>query len=228
MFTLTLEVSNVNRESESSLNEAQDTTEKRPLYPSDSSNKADTGIDPVIDAELSFNISAFEALDIPMHSDESRKRSRRTFVLTLLGFSVALSVIVLVILAVYNEIDYSYGITINDVQIPLAAPGDEDYQAFVFHENVVIADSQNAAYALELINPEENSYKVVFELTLKETGELLFESKLTEPGERLTDITLSRTLPRGEHKAILTIRSYEDVTCEIINKTEIVFQLKID
>ena len=40
---------------------------------------------------------------------------------------------------------------------------------------------------------------------LKDTGELLYESKLVPPGNAITEITMSKALPAGEYDATIKI-----------------------
>lgn len=59
-----------------------------------------------------------------------------------------------------------------------------------------------------LLNPEGNPCYFVFELVLKDTGEILYTSKLVPPGQAITSITLSRALSAGEYDATIKITTY--------------------
>ena len=65
------------------------------------------------------------------------------------------------------------------------------------------ADQQEVAVAL--LNPEGNPCYFTFELALKDTGEVLYTSKLVPPGQVISSITLSRALSAGEYNAVIRI-----------------------
>ena len=56
-----------------------------------------------------------------------------------------------------------------------------------------------------LLNPEGNPCYFTFKIVLKDTGEVLYQSKLVPPGKVITQITLSRALSEGEYPAIIQI-----------------------
>ncbi len=72
------------------------------------------------------------------------------------------------------------------------------------------ADQQEVA--VSLLNPEGNPCYFTFELVLKDTNETLYTSKLVAPGQAISNITLSKSLPAGEYPATLriTTTSLED------------------
>ncbi len=55
------------------------------------------------------------------------------------------------------------------------------------------------------VNPEGNPCYFTFELVLKDTGEVLYKSKLVPPGKAITEITMSRALAAGEYNATIKI-----------------------
>lgn len=65
------------------------------------------------------------------------------------------------------------------------------------------ANKQDAEVAL--LNPEGNPCYFTFELVLTDTDEVLYTSKLVEPGQMITNITLNRALPAGQYNAELRI-----------------------
>ncbi len=65
------------------------------------------------------------------------------------------------------------------------------------------ADTETVKVAL--LNPEGNPCYFRFELTLKDTGEVLYASKLVPPGQAVYEITLSRPLTAGEYDAVIRI-----------------------
>ena len=65
------------------------------------------------------------------------------------------------------------------------------------------ANQQEVSVAL--LNPEGNPCYFTFELALKDTGEVLYTSKLVPPGQVISSITLSRALSAGEYNAVIRI-----------------------
>lgn len=65
------------------------------------------------------------------------------------------------------------------------------------------ADTETVSVAL--LNPEGNPCYFTFELVLKDTGEVLYTSKMVPPGQAIYQITLSRSLPAGEYDAVIRI-----------------------
>lgn len=76
------------------------------------------------------------------------------------------------------------------------------------------ADTENVTVAL--LNPEDNPCYFKFQLVLKDTDELLYESKLVPPGDAITEITLLKSLPEGEYDATIKIS-----TLSLDGKTEL-------
>lgn len=68
------------------------------------------------------------------------------------------------------------------------------------------ADSEKVA--LPLLNPDGNPCYFKYRITLRDSGELLFESGLMRPGEALDEITLSRGLSAGEYKAVIEVLTF--------------------
>ncbi len=65
------------------------------------------------------------------------------------------------------------------------------------------ADTKNVT--MSLLNPEGNPCYFHFTIVLNDTGEVLFDSKYVPPGQAITDVTLSRGLPKGEYPATIQI-----------------------
>ena len=65
------------------------------------------------------------------------------------------------------------------------------------------ANQQEVTVAL--LNPEGNPCYFTFVLLLKDTGEVLYTSKLVPPGQVISSITLSRALSAGEYNAVIRI-----------------------
>jgi len=74
-------------------------------------------------------------------------------------------------------------------------------------ENITIpADTRDVS--IRLFNPENNVFDFVFELILMDTSEVLFTSEKVPPGTSFEDISLTRSLTRGEYDAVLKIQTY--------------------
>lgn len=58
---------------------------------------------------------------------------------------------------------------------------------------------------MNLKNPEGNPCYFTFEIVLTQEEETLFTSEPVEPGEAVTNVTLSRALERGEYPAMIRI-----------------------
>lgn len=67
---------------------------------------------------------------------------------------------------------------------------------------------------MNLMNPEGNPCYFTFEIMLKEEEETIYTSKMVEPGKAITNVTLTRELPKGEYEAVIKIStaSLEDGT----------------
>jgi len=65
------------------------------------------------------------------------------------------------------------------------------------------ADTEHVTVAL--LNPEGNPCYFTFELALNDPEEVLYTSGMVAPGQVISDITLSRSLPAGEYDATIRI-----------------------
>ncbi|WP_256157814.1 hypothetical protein [Blautia marasmi] len=66
-------------------------------------------------------------------------------------------------------------------------------------------------------NPEGNPCYFTFQLVLKDSGEVLYESKQVPPGEAITTATLSKALDAGEYAAELRITTASIVDLSPMN-----------
>ena len=101
----------------------------------------------------------------------------------------------------------------NEVSLPgVAIPG--------WSKMTIPANTRDIA--VDFFNPEANSgyYSMTFELSLEDTGEVLFTSGLILPGKRLTTITLHAPVPAGEYNAILTVQPYTIAGMEPTNNLQ--------
>lgn len=69
----------------------------------------------------------------------------------------------------------------------------------------VTIDKDTTNVKMALLNPEGNPCYFIFEICLKETGEVLYTSKAVPPGQVINDVTLTRGLPAGEYEAVIKI-----------------------
>ena len=81
------------------------------------------------------------------------------------------------------------------------------------YPKITIAADQTEV-TMNLVNPEGNPCYFTFEIVLKEKDEVLYTSKMVEPGKKITDVTLKRALEKGEYPAVIRISttSLEDGT----------------
>ncbi len=61
---------------------------------------------------------------------------------------------------------------------------------------------------IALLNPEGNPCYFVFDITLKDTGESLYTSKLVPPGMAVTEQTLSRSLKTGVYPLSIRVSTF--------------------
>ncbi len=89
------------------------------------------------------------------------------------------------------------------------------------------AGQTSVQYAL--INPKGNPCYLTYIITLDETGEVLYESGMVEPGKAVRDLTLSRALAAGDYPITVEARSNDinDYTVEL-NSGSIKATLKVE
>ena len=63
---------------------------------------------------------------------------------------------------------------------------------------------------VDLFNPEDNRdwYYLTYQLRLKQTGEVLFQTGLIPPGTRCTRVTLNRKLEPGSYDGVMHVQPY--------------------
>jgi len=80
---------------------------------------------------------------------------------------------------------------------------------------VTVHSASNRA-DMVLPNPPDSTFWYSFEIFLADTGAVLYESGLVEPGMCIADPELNETLPAGSYEAVLKIRFHvfeNHVTC---------------
>ena len=63
---------------------------------------------------------------------------------------------------------------------------------------------------VDLFNPQDNQgwYYLTFQLRLKETGEIIFQTGLIPPSLRCTKVDLYRSLESGEYNGVMHVQPY--------------------
>ena len=90
----------------------------------------------------------------------------------------------------------------------------------------VEVDALNAE--MMLLNPEGNQCYFSFEIVLQSAGETLYKSGLVAPACYIEKVTLDRELEKGEHEAILIIRTYAADSFTLLSSTEEYFILSAE
>ncbi len=85
--------------------------------------------------------------------------------------------------------------------------------------HVPAGQNENLTIALE--NPASNRCYFTFTMTLDDTNEVLYQSKMVPPGEGIYRITLSKPLEAGEYNATVFIKTNELETGAEMNSCEI-------
>lgn len=85
--------------------------------------------------------------------------------------------------------------------------------------HVPAGQNENLTIALE--NPSSNRCYFTFTMTLDDTKEVLYQSKMVPPGEGIYQITLSKPLEAGEYNATVFIKTNEVETGAEMNSCEI-------
>lgn len=85
--------------------------------------------------------------------------------------------------------------------------------------HVPAGQKDNLTIALE--NPASNRCYFTFTMTLDDTNEVLYQSKMVPPGEGIYQITLSKPLEAGEYNATVFIKTNEVETGAEMNSCEI-------
>ena len=79
---------------------------------------------------------------------------------------------------------------------------------------------------MKLLNPEGNPCYFVFDLIID--GETYYSSKYVEPGKYIEDLTLTKTLVKGEYTAILRVSTYSlDESHSKMNGADVKFELVV-
>lgn len=77
-------------------------------------------------------------------------------------------------------------------------------------------------------NLQNDCYYMTFALYLKDTDELLYESKLVKPGKHISKITLSRPLGKGSYNAYVFIQPYKSDQATPCNNGKVDITLNVE
>lgn len=83
-----------------------------------------------------------------------------------------------------------------------------------------IPAGQTEDLAIPLRNPEGNPCYFTFEIKLRDTGEVLYTSKMVPPGEQIGKVNLTRALDQGDYPATIHITTNELETGRVMNSPE--------
>jgi len=160
-------------------------------------------------------------------ADEKKAaRRRRLKRVNVVGIAVLVCVAVLTVVAftILRVFSGSDGIAhITDDKPPLAFVHSQDYVTKPYSDaeydyaprylipvfkDVVIPSNQDEV-TLILYNPTENNLVFSYEITLSESGIILYTSALIDPGMYIERIELSNPLEKGNYQATMTISVYD-------------------
>ena len=119
---------------------------------------------------------------------------------------------------------FQSGMELEDEPMPLVAPA-----GIVFFPDMknptIHVDAAKTQITLE--NPGENECNFIFEIILSGAGEILYVSEPVEPGTKIESISLTKSLEKGEYKAILNIKAYSIDGIEEIGSSSSEFILNV-
>lgn len=90
------------------------------------------------------------------------------------------------------------------------------------------ADAVTGRCNLMAGNPENNKQDLRITVTLDETGEIIYQSPVLKPGERIAYVTLERTLAPGEYAAVAEFAVLDSETGEAVGAVDAGVLLTVD
>lgn len=90
------------------------------------------------------------------------------------------------------------------------------------------ADAVTGRCNLMAGNPENNKRDLRIRVTLDETSEIIYQSPVIKPGERIAYVTLDRTLAPGEYGAIAEFAVLDSETGEAVGAVDAGVLLTVD
>lgn len=88
------------------------------------------------------------------------------------------------------------------------------------------ADGTSESNDAIVVNSENNSYPIYFDVTLNDTNELIYSSPVVPVGSQITNIKLDKALDPGEYKATVMYSLLEDAESQVV-KSQAGFVIKI-
>ena len=71
----------------------------------------------------------------------------------------------------------------------------------------IYADAGDTHVTQQLLNVEGNAYNLQYTIELEETGEVLYKSKVIEPGYGVREFELNRAFEKGQYPILITVNS---------------------
>lgn len=94
---------------------------------------------------------------------------------------------------------------VSDIELPENI--DPDRITLPGYDTISMAAGTDTAY-VALWNPDTNPCYFQFEISLEDSGEVVYESGLIPPGEAVTEVKFNRTFSAGLYPVIIRISSY--------------------
>jgi hypothetical protein len=110
------------------------------------------------------------------------------------------------------------GKTEEEIQAELDRVIEEGMFHISINTNPVFTDGKSEGN-LEIENVPNNHYSMDVQITLKDSGELVYDSGLIEPNYHIQTDTLSKELEAGEYPAVATFYAYDTDTQDEIGST---------
>lgn len=104
---------------------------------------------------------------------------------------------------------------VDELREQMEQPIEDAYYTAVMTVDWEFADSKSESTTARVRNSELNTRTVYFDLTLADTGELLYSSPYIPVGESLENIKLDADLPAGEYAGVVTYHLVDDDFAEI-------------
>lgn len=113
-----------------------------------------------------------------------------------------------------------------------SSEGDDAYSSYYFVEMSTtewrFASSSEASYNAVVSNSDANDCDVYFDVTLDDTGDVVFVSPVITPGNMMVNITLAKELESGTYPATLVYHQLDPETGEEFAKVELVLSIIIE
>lgn len=90
------------------------------------------------------------------------------------------------------------------------------------------ASSSEASYNAAVSNSDANDCDIYFDVTLDDTGDVVFVSPVITPGNMMVNITLAKELESGTYPATLVYHQLDPETGEEFAKVELVLSIIIE